>query len=122
MFDGFSFDYDTPDSTTICRFRNHLMERGLDVKLFNMLAEQLEKHELIIKQGAIVDASIVTSSRRPRKIQTIKGIKNQEGEEPVFEVNTTNSDDPDAAWTIKANKPYYGYKMRIPANLDSRSG
>ena len=22
-FVGFSFEYDTPDSTTICRFRNH---------------------------------------------------------------------------------------------------
>jgi len=25
-FVGFSFDYDTPDSTTICRFRNELTE------------------------------------------------------------------------------------------------
>jgi IS5 family transposase len=110
-FTGMSFDYDTPDSTTICRFRNHLLERGMDVKLFNMLGEQLEKHGLIVKQGAIVDASIVTSSRRPRKIQIIEEGQGQEGEEQDIEVITRYSDDPDAAWTIKAGKPFYGYKV-----------
>lgn len=71
-FAGFSFDYDSPDSTTICRFRNHLMERGLDLKLFDILGWQLEAHKIIIKQGAIVDASIVTSSRRPRKMEVVE--------------------------------------------------
>ena len=89
------------------------MERGLDVKLFNMLAGQLERHGLIVKQGAIVDASIVVSSRRPRKIQTIEELEGQEDEEPQYQVNTTYSDDPDAAWTIKAKKPYYGYKVHM---------
>lgn len=67
-FCGMSFSYDTPDSTTICRFRNHLLERGLDVNLFNMTTEQLEGHNLIVKQGAIVDASIV-ESRHIRMVQ-----------------------------------------------------
>lgn len=58
-FTGMSFGYDTPDSTTICRFRNHLMESGLEVKLFNMLNDQLEAHKVIVKQGVIVDASII---------------------------------------------------------------
>ena len=110
-FAGMSFDYDTPDSTTICRFRNHLLDRGLDVKLFNMLGEQLEKHGLIVKQGAIVDASIITSSRRPRKSQIVEESPGNEDEEQEIEVITTYSDDADAAWAKKAGKLFYGYKV-----------
>lgn len=90
-FAGFSFDYDTPDASTIGRFRNHLLERGLDVKLFNMLGAQLEGHGLIIKQGAIVDASIVESSRRPRKTQTIEEVGSIKGVRSLFIVLTRST-------------------------------
>lgn len=112
-FAGFSFDYDTPDSTTICRFRNHLMDRGLDVKLFNMLNEQLEAYGLIIKQGAIVDASIITSSRRPRKSEVVEPVEGRRDGTPGYEVETNYSDDSDARWTVKAKQPYYGYKIHM---------
>lgn len=117
-FVGMSFSYDTPDSTTICRFRNHLMERGLDHKLFDMLGRQLEAHNLIVKQGVIVDASIVESCRRPRKIQTVEQLEGKDGEEDDLEVTTTYSDDADARWTIKAKKPYYGYKLHMSTDAE----
>jgi len=119
-FAGFSFDYDTPDFTTICRFRNHLEKRGLDLKLFNMLNAQLEQHGMIVKQGAIVDATIVASSRRPRKKEVVEPKENQESQEPGYEVNTAYSDDIDAKWTIKAGKAYYGFK--IHAICDAEHG
>lgn len=117
-FTGMSFSYDTPDSTTICRFRNHLMERGLDVKLFDMTTEQLEAHNLIVKQGAIVDASIVESSRRPKKTQTVEEVEGAEEGEPGYEVNTKYSDDTEAKWTVKAGKPYYGYKLHMACDAE----
>ena len=117
-FVGFSFDYDTPDASTICRFRNHLMEKGLDQKLFDVLTRQLQTHKLIVKQGAIVDATIVSSSRRPRKIQTVEEVEGEEGEGPEYEVNTTYSDDTDAAWTKKAGKLYYGHKVHMATDAD----
>jgi IS5 family transposase len=117
-FAGFSLDYDTPDSTTICRFRNHLVKRGLDVKLFNMVSEQLECHNLIVKKGAIVDASIVESIRRPRKKQTIEEVASSGDEEPSYEVNTEYSDDTEAKWTIKAGKPLYGYKVHMATDAE----
>ena len=58
------------------------------MKLFNMVAEQLEAHNLIIKQGVIVDASIVESSRRPGKKQTIEQVEETEGYEPGYVVTT----------------------------------
>ncbi|WP_156360755.1 hypothetical protein [Dethiosulfatarculus sandiegensis] len=103
-FAGFSFDYDTPDASTIGRFRNHLLERGLDVKLFNIFAGQLEDHGLIIKQGAIVDASIVESSRRPRKTLIVGKIEDEDSLSNC-EVTTTYSDDSEAKWAIKAKNP-----------------
>ena len=47
----------------------------------------------------IVDSSIICSSRRPKK---------------VIEFNkTTYSKDTDARWTIKAGRPFYGYKLHM---------
>jgi IS5 family transposase len=116
-FAGFSFDYDTLDSTTICHFRNHLMERGLDLKLFNILGQQLEAHK-IIKQGATVDPSIITSSRRPKKIEVLELLEDPEGEDSGYEVTTSYSEDVEAAWTIKAKRPYYGYKIHIATDAE----
>ena len=117
-FAGFSFDYDTPDSTTICRFRNHLMERGLDQKLFDLLGRQLQGHGVIIKQGAIVDASIITSSRRPKKVEVVEAREEGDGEEPGYRVTTSYSDDVEASWTIKAKRPYYGYKLHMATDAE----
>lgn len=117
-FAGFSFDYDTPDASTICRFRNHLMQRGLEVKLFGMINQQLQGHGLVVKQGAIVDASIVVSSRRPRKRQVIEEVAGEEGEEAGYEVSTTYSEDVEAAWTVKANQAYYGYKVHMATDAE----
>jgi len=110
IFVNFSFNYDTPNFTTICRFRNNLIKYGLDKKLFNILKGQLQKHGLIIKKGAIIDASIISSSRRPRKsinlVEYTEEITN-----PLIKI--TYSGDVEAKWTVKAGKPYYGYKIHV---------
>ena len=67
IFVGFSFEYPTPDYTTICKFRNLLIKLELDKKLFDIFNKQIERAGLIIRKGVIVDASIVSSSRDPRK-------------------------------------------------------
>lgn len=43
------------------------MGMGLDQKLFELLGRQLEAHEIIIKQGAIVDASIIIIQPKAQK-------------------------------------------------------
>jgi hypothetical protein len=48
---------------------------------------------LIVKQGAIADASIVTSSRQPRKSRIIEQGQGNEDEGEEIEVITTCSDD-----------------------------
>ena len=72
-FSGFSLSSPLPDYSTICRFRNTLLELGLYEKLFEEILGQLEVKGLLVKEsnGAIVDATIIESSRRPRKVTEI---------------------------------------------------
>ena len=68
-FTGFEMGSAIPDETTLCRFRNKLMALKRDKKRFRMLNEELEKLGLQIEsaQGALVNATIIESSCRPRK-------------------------------------------------------
>jgi len=115
QFVGFSFDYDTPDSTTICRFRNNLVRCKLDGKLLNIINKQLQSNGLIVKQGVIVDASIIKSSRRAKKSIDITQVNKNKDSDSNPEI--IYSDDTDAKWTVKAKKPYYGYKIHMSTDF-----
>jgi transposase, IS5 family len=73
---------------------------------------------LLVREGAIVDASVVSSSRRPFKMIDVFPEDREEDDAEVSEVTVRYSDDADAAWLRKGNRPYYGYK--IHAATDSR--
>ena len=60
-FTGFSFESSIPDETTICRFRNELIKKGLYKKLLSRINDQLEKMSILVKTGAIVDATVVSN-------------------------------------------------------------
>jgi len=47
-----------PDSTTICRFRQILLDNNVMKRLLDKF-NQLEKRGLLVRKGAIVDASVV---------------------------------------------------------------
>ena len=101
-FAGLSLEDRTPDHSTIWRFRERLSQGGLIEQLFDELTRQLEQHGLIIKQGTLIDASMVTSAaRRPRK---------EDG--PVSEV------DPDARFGADNDRRRFtfGYKAHVAAD------
>jgi IS5 family transposase len=112
-FSGFSLGSTLPDHSTICRFRNTCMELGIYEKLFTEINRQIESHGLLVKEGAIVDATIVESSRRPRKVieVMIEDRKEEELDTPSHQI--TYSDDHDATWVRKGTKPHYGYKAHV---------
>lgn len=119
FFAGFSLDLTVPDSTTICRFRNSLLDAEVLPKLLKIINDQLIAGNFIIKQGAIVDASIIESSRRPRKITDIEYLdENVEDEADSVKITVSYSDDADARWTLKGGKPYYGYKVHVATDAD----
>lgn len=118
-FTGFSFESSIPDETTICRFRNELVRKGLYKKLLARINEQLESQNILVKKGAIVDASLVASSRRPRKVIDLMPEDRKEDEVPETpEYEVTYSDDAEAAWVIKGNRPHYGYKVHMATDAE----
>lgn len=98
VFTGFELGERVPDETTLCRFRNKLIERGLQEKLFQEVNRQLEGHGIKVKksEGSLLDATIITSAARPR--QTVESDK------------VSQSKDPDATWLKKGKKCYFGYR------------
>ncbi len=110
-FAGFISELKTPSYTTICRFRNKLIKYGLDHKLFELINKHLVLNKLIVKNGIIVDASIIKSSRRPRKVISISN---------NIKAEILYSKDIDAKWTVKGGTPHYGYKLHM--STDSRYG
>jgi IS5 family transposase len=114
-FAGFSLEDETPDHTTICRFRNLLAEEGLLQKLLDEVNDQLQARGKLVKTGCIVDASIISSAARPTKHVDIEAIPEDRREEdgPDVTVKVSYSHDEDAAWTQKGKKSHYGYKVHM---------
>lgn len=61
-FVGLSLADDTPDHTTLCRFRLGLVEAGLLEGLFSELDRQLEAAGLMLKRGTMLDATLIDAA------------------------------------------------------------
>lgn len=109
-FLGISFDTEIPDFSTIWRFRDRLIKAELYDKLFNAVLDELEKRNLILRKGTLIDASIVQAARKPRKTQdsTIEETSRQKAQR-----------DRDATGTKKGSTQYYGYKAHIGVDQGS---
>jgi transposase, IS5 family len=110
VFSGFEMGDEVPDETTLCRFRNKLVENGLYERVFKEINNQLEEQGIKVKkaEAALLDATIITSAARPRA--TIEGATGE----------VRKSADPDATWVKKGSKSYFGY--RGYAIADSEEG
>jgi IS5 family transposase len=61
-FLGLALEMDAPDHTTLCRFRNRLVEHGLLHKLFGEFDRQLEARGLVLKEGTMLDATLIEAA------------------------------------------------------------
>jgi len=110
-FCGFALDAQTPDETTLCRFRNALQQAGLGDALFQDVLRQLEAAGYVLKTGTLIDATLVQSSgRTPPSGSTPR------------EVESRSSHDPQANWTRHGagRRLFFGYKAHIA--IDQGSG
>ena len=117
---------DMPDETTLCRFRNRLINTG---KLPILLAEinhQLQAHQLMVKHsaGAVLDATLITSAARPREEITVEvdsegqAVTYEDGSQPGVRVSEKQSADPDATWLKKGKKCYFGYRSYVTVDQE----
>ena len=67
-----SLDDPVPDHSTICRWRARFSKDGNLVKLLAEIDNQLSKHNIKIREGSIVEASIVKPRARPRREEIIE--------------------------------------------------
>ena len=61
-FVGLSLDDEVPDHTTLCRFRNRLVSTRRLERLFDELDRQLEAAGLVLKQGTMLDATLIEAA------------------------------------------------------------
>jgi len=123
-FTGLSLEDSVPDHTTICRFRNLLMEKGIFRQLLDEVNGQMEKQGKLVKKGVAVDASIVACAARPRKQVVVENVvtDREEPDNPApadEKVSVTYSHDSDAAWTKKGKTYHYGYKAHASVDADN---
>ena len=85
QFCGLSLSDPVPDETTLCRFRNRLIERGVLDKVLGKVNEQLQSHGLMVKavSGAVLDATLIESAARPDKTITLQ--QDETGANIVYE-------------------------------------
>lgn len=120
QFCGLSLLNAIPDETTLCRFRNRLVRAELLEVLLGKVNEQLQEHDLMVKQatGAVLDATLITSAARPNKAITLETdaqgqvLIQEDGSQAGVVVEKT-SVDPDATWLKKGKKSYFGYRSYV---------
>jgi IS5 family transposase len=64
-FVGLGLEEGVPDHTVVNRFRNLLIGEGLLDRLFTELDRQLEKAGMMLKRGAMLDATLIETVSRP---------------------------------------------------------
>ncbi len=105
LFCGFALDAETPDETTLCRFRNDCARAGVIEAAFAEVNRQLAAKRLVVRKGTLLDATIVTAaSRRP---------------EPAHGAKPSLAREPGASFTKKGGKSYFGYRLHIGADAGS---
>ena len=64
-FCGIPLDQETPDHSSIWRFRQRIEKLGLSEKLLAEVNRQLDARGLIVKRGTLVDATIIAAAVKP---------------------------------------------------------
>ncbi|NRA89272.1 MAG: IS5 family transposase [Rhizobiales bacterium] len=99
-FAGLSLNQPIPDESTILKFRHLLEKHNLGIALFATINKHLVREGLSLKEGTIVDATIISA--------------------PTSTKNKTNKRDPEMSQTKKGNEWHFGMKMHI--GVDDATG
>src|ERR1700704_4062780 len=88
-----------PDATTVLHFRHWLEQHELTRALFDEVAAMLAERGLLMRQGTIVDATIIAA--------------------PPSTKNKAKTRDPEMQQTRKGNQWYFGMKAHIGVDVAS---
>jgi transposase, IS5 family len=94
-FAGLSLGDVTPDETTFVVFRRRLREAGHAGTLFEATLQCLREKNLLLKEGTLVDATIIEAPLGSRR------------------ADGTSTRDPAATKTFKRGRTYHGFKAHV---------
>jgi IS5 family transposase len=118
-FLGLSLEDDVPDHSVLSRFRTRLTAADAWDGLLNQINRQIQAHDIEVRKGYHIDASITQSPRKPktRPAYEVIGDREERDDEPdaqaamrVIEVIQPGVDT-EARWVRKGGKPVFGYKQ-----------
>jgi transposase, IS5 family len=143
-FVGLALGEASPDHTTISRFRSALVAQGLSEAVFEAVNLQIDAKGLILRQGTIIDATLVEAHvKRPKKpkedkkaaSEPITGEAQAEDAPSQSETKTEtppapedqrpasklvlSPTDPEASWAKKGHTRYFGYKGHVAVDQGS---
>ena len=105
-FCGLSVSDDIPDHSTFWRFRERLGQAGLIAPLFAEMQRQLESHNVLVKRGTLIDATLMqAAARRPRK-----------------EEGNTATTDPDARFGTSNTRGRFEFGYKAHIGMDAGTG
>lgn len=104
-FVGLGLHEAAPDHSALSRFRTLLAERGRLDALLGELNRQLDMRGLILREGTLIDASLVAADAKPRP----------------HGLGTRCTSDPDARWAGRKGKrgSCFGYKAHVAVDAGS---
>src|SRR5690554_4872131 len=88
-----------PDATTVLKFRRLLESQGLTQRLFETIKEHLSQQGLFLREGTIVDATLIGASPSTK--------------------NRKKARDPDMHQAKKGKNWHFGMKAHIGVDMDS---
>lgn len=120
-----AMDETVPDSTVLCRFRITLSKHNAFDEILKTINNRMEENGLMVIKGAIVDASVTATLRKPRGKKEFELVPEDRKEDeqqaiiPTKLVQIIKSNvDQEAAWIKKAGKLHYGYKQHTVVNQE----
>ena len=126
-----------PNSTTVCRFWNTLVEAGLYDMILDEMNRKLKEKDIIVRNDAIVETSIIDTPHRPRgyrEYEVMEDCNEEDGRETLQEAMlkevVKSNVDGDARWNVRCQTKVHnchgwrgcmGYRRGFPARCDARN-
>jgi IS5 family transposase len=103
------FPAESPDYSTIWRFREYLTENDIAEKLWLELQRQIDQHHVVVEPGVIQDARFVHAD--PGKTRSGKEGRGREAK---------TSRSRDGTWTKKNRQSHFGFKLHTKVQRGSK--
>ena len=109
-FCGMTIEQVAPDHSTLSRFRTALTKTKTFEKLFASINKQLETHNIIVKTGLIIDASVIDTPLRPKGKTNFKVTQDRCEDQVEVHKEYADSVDKEGTWLKKRAKYHFGFK------------